>query len=460
MAQQNTTKNFVSGDLKHIGDSMHVHMVIDLTNLSLDKNRYLTLTPVLSGNNQEKKLPEVLVNGTTRHKAYKRAVALGGNSNPDYYAVIKLDNDNRKQIHYSQVLPYEKWMDSSFLDLQEDFCGCGGYRQETNVDRVGHYVYVETPKPEFNPQLAYIQPEVEKVKTRKENWESFLDFPVNKSDILPNYMNNPTELAKIESLFQAIHSDKNLTVQKIDIIGYASPEGSISHNEQLSKQRAEAFKSYLSSKMAFPSNVYYIKYGGENWEGLEVAVDKSDMADKGAILDIIQNTADVNARKNKIKAYNKGATYRQMLSTIYPKLRKVVSSIQYSVHEFSVEEAKEILKIRPQQLSLDEMYRIADTYQTGSPQFVEVFETAVRMFPEDKVANLNAAAAALSEKDMEKAQRYLGKADKNTPEYLNNMGVLHSLQKNTAEAKKAFDQASARGLDVAKQNTAGIQNIE
>jgi hypothetical protein len=38
------------------------------------------------------------------------------------------------------------------------------------------------------------------------------------------------------------------------------------------------------------------------------------------------------------------------------------------------------------------MYLVAQTYEPGSPEFNEVFDIAVRLFPDDETANLNAAS--------------------------------------------------------------------
>lgn len=450
--------NVTSGELTHKGDSMYIHMMIDISGLSIDKNRSLTLTPVLIGTAQQKVLPEILINGTTRHKVYQRSLALGGNTqNISYDKVIKLDKSAPKELHYMQAVPYERWMESSHLDLRENLCGCGGKAQELAVNRITDYTLKEIKIYNIEPKLAYIQPEAEKVKSREDQWESYLDFPVNKTEILPTYMNNPSELSKIESLFKSVELDNNLTVSRIDIIGFASPEGSLANNEKLSKGRAETFKSYLVSKLNFPASTYNVEYGGENWTGLEMALASSGISDKEALLDIIKNTSDINVRKNKLKTLNKGVPYRQMLTDIYPKLRKVISYVHYTVRGFSVDEAKEVIKTHPQQLSLNEMFLIANTYPAGSNSFTEVFETAVRMFPSDKIANLNAAAAALSAKDIDRAKRYLDKSDKNSSEYANNMGVLYILQGNWEQAKSELNKASLAGNAVAKYN---LQEIE
>ena len=68
------------------------------------------------------------------------------------------------------------------------------------------------------------------------------------------------------------------------------------------------------------------------------------------------------------------------------------------------------MKTKPQQLSLNEMFMVAQTYEPGSKDFNEVMETAVRMFPSDPIANLNAAITRLNAGDAEGAKPYLDKA--------------------------------------------------
>ena len=54
------------------------------------------------------------------------------------------------------------------------------------------------------------------------------------------------------------------------------------------------------------------------------------------------------------------------------------------------------------------MYRVAETFEPGSEEFIKVFE--MELYPDDPVSNLNAANAALMRKDAESARRHLAKA--------------------------------------------------
>lgn len=462
LAQQkqiyNEQINITTQEVEHKGDSLYIHLVVDISNLSVDKNRSLTLTPMLGAIEKQIELPYMLINGTTRHKVYQRSQSLGDdNAVGSLYEVVKLDRNSKRELHYHHALLFQKWMESAYLDIEEDLCGCGGHQQMVNTERIIDDILPVKVTPEINPLLAYIQPKVESVKYRSEQWESYIDFPVSKSSIIPDYLGNAKELAKIQDALKAVRTDNNLTVTRIDIIGFASPEGGVVYNENLSRSRAESFKKYLTSDLDFPTNMYDVQYGGENWEGLLAAVQSSDLKDKNAIVDIIKNTSDVDQRKNKLKSLEGGIPYNRMLKDIYPTLRKVIFNAHYTVQGFSVDKAKELIKTRPQQLSLDEMFQVAGTYKKGSNDFIDVFETAVRMYPDDQIANLNAAAAALSVKNVKNAEKYLDKADKSTPEYINNAGVLYLLQDNLEQARNYFSKAAKSGLDVAKQNLEEVE---
>jgi tetratricopeptide (TPR) repeat protein len=142
-----------------------------------------------------------------------------------------------------------------------------------------------------------------------------------------------------------------------------------------------------------------------------------------------------------------------MYEELYPKLRRVVCEVNYTVKDFSLEEAKENLTIAPQLLSLNEMYIVANTYEPGSPEFLKVFEVAREEFPDDPVANLNGAAAALAKNNLREAERYLKLADPSTPAYANNMGVFLMLKGNYREAEKYLKRAEQEGIADASINS-------
>ena len=267
-------------------------------------------------------------------------------------------------------------------------------------------------------------------------------------------MNNPQELAKIRKMIDELKSDPNVKVNRLDIIGYASPEGTLAANKRLSEGRAMALRDYLAHRYDFPRNQYYIVFGGENWDGLEKALETIELEYKDEVLDIIRNIPIEKGRETKLMQLHGGTPYRYLLKYIFPSLRVAICKVNYEVRNFSVEEAKEIIKTRPQNLSLNEMFLVANTYPTGSQEFIDVFETAVRMYPQSEIANINAATAALSRNELVSAERYLGmvNSNKNLPEYNNAMGILMLMKGDYESSKKYLKFAEQSGLDAARGN--------
>ena len=122
-----------------------------------------------------------------------------------------------------------------------------------------------------------------------------------------------------------------------------------------------------------------------------------------------------------------------------------------------MEEAKEVIKTRPQNLSLNEMFMVANSYPAGSQEFVDVFDIAVRMYPENGVANMNAAAAALLRNDPVSAARYLNKVDSKDAEYINSLGVAALLKGEYELAEKYLKTAAGSGLEAAKENLVELE---
>lgn len=56
------------------------------------------------------------------------------------------------------------------------------------------------------------------------------------------------------------------------------------------------------------------------------------------------------------------------------------------------------------------MFRLALTCTPGSEAYNKIFMTAVQLFPDNPVANLNAACIALMQRDVQSATHYLEKA--------------------------------------------------
>ena len=72
-------------------------------------------------------------------------------------------------------------------------------------------------------------------------------------------------------------------------------------------------------------------------------------------------------------------------------------------------ELAKIIETSPEKMSLNQMFRVARLYPEGSKEFNRIIGIALAHYPDDPTANLNAAAAKVSEGDYEGAKSLLTK---------------------------------------------------
>ena len=419
------------------------NLVVDLTfnmdSLHLRSNQRLVFTPIVrSTGGQERTMPQIIVNGRKQDISYKR---YAHKDYPDDAQVVRRKNGTAQSYEYNAIVPYEEWMKNADVVIAEDLCGCGNVEEQdqTVIQRLR------------TPYMAYLRPKAEARKARTEEGRAFIDFPVDKTTLYPDYRNNPRELDKIVNTINLVKEDKNVSITGIEIHGYASPEAPYNYNARLAEGRAKTLTDHVRRLLNLEDRLFKVTSTPEDWDGLREAVLSSNLEHKQEILDIIDdNKLTPDTRERKIKS-NYPKEYRFMLDTYYPALRHSDYVVSYTVRPFSVEEAKEILRTKPKQLSLEEMYLVAQTYEPGSDEFNEVFQTAVRLYPEDETANLNAACAEIERGDYKAASRYLAKAG-NSPYAAHARGVIAMKQGNDDEARRQFTIAAQGGVKEAQQN--------
>jgi len=300
--------------------------------------------------------------------------------------------------------------------------------------------------------VSFLMPKKELVKQREKHGDIYLDFPIGESDILPDYEDNASEIAKIINLLTEIRDDENSEIIEIGLDCYSSPNNSYVLNGEITTKRAYGLKRYIQFLYGFDSNIFKIRGMSDDWERLEQLLLGLDIAGKEELLSVIWNTESFDEREKDFKQIRNGEFCQYMEENIYPLLRRFRYSIIYTIHPFDTEKGKCVLKRHPEQLSQDELYQIARTYKSYTPKFNEIITLAVKLSPNDEIANLNAAALALKLKNISLAEEYLKKSKINTPEFLNNMGILHMLCREYNKAWDAFKQAVEKGSNDGELN--------
>lgn len=436
-----------------VDSSLVVSMIIDLSQTEVASGKSLVYTPVIERGDSVVALPPLLVNGRSRHILYERS---GRNPQDDGEFELRRRNGKEQTFDYYARVPFRKWMEKSEVSLITDLCGCGWESLQNDKDPL---FPINMAQPiVLKPMLAYVVPQAEQVKARSIEGSAFLDFPVNKITIYPDYRKNPSELQKIRETIDKVRNDKYATITEVHIKGYASPEGSYSNNAYLAENRAKALLNYVQGLYHFQNARFTVDFEPEDWVGLERMVNESSLEGKDEILAIINadTPSDWDQREWKLKEVNGGKDYRIILRDIYPALRHSDYTVKYTIRNFTVDEAKELIYTDPKQLSLNEMFQVAQTFEPGSERYNEIFEIAVRMYPDDPVSNLNAAVTAIGTKRLDAARRYLTKAA-DVPEKKLAEASLLMLEGNLDEAEALLKQLE--NTSVAEQAAENLKQI-
>ena len=461
-AQQSSAKEsirVVSSNLGKYDSKLFIEITLDLSDLKISSNRSMSIIPVLEAEGNSKILPEVLVNGRTKHITYLRGSQK--KRKKDIFTEVYRRNKTSQKVDYKINTDFKDWMHHANLVLYIDLCGCGGTSEENSQLAVINLSDIKENKSNsWIPAVAYLIPHAEAIKKRTEEGSAHLDFPVNKTVIYPDYRRNPEELKKIRETIEVVKNDKNTNITAITIHGYASPEGSYANNARLARERAEELKRYVQNLYDFDWKIITVSSTAEDWDGFIRLLKESELNEKEEVFAIINQNTLPDEKEQKLKTLNIGIPYRFILKNWLPALRHSDYKVNYTVRGFSVVEAKDIIGKRPQLLSLQEMFLLAQTYEKGSNEFNEVFDIAVRMFPEDPTANLNASSIALNNRDLSAARKYLAKADQSLAETINNQGVLAFLEGRTNDAKNMFSKAAAAGITQAAANLANLEKLK
>lgn len=442
---QNSKQTVVDGvsvsdvRMERNGAYIAVDMNLGLEDLAVEGNRAVLLTPRLVNGSDSLDLPSIGIYGRRRYYFYVRngESMLTDKDEMSYKASEKPDG-----IAYHNIVSYADWMNGAVLSLHRSDYGCCNTLLARQDGTLGRHTEA------FFPELVFVQPEAEIMKSRSLSGSAYIDFPVDQTVIYPDYRRNTVELGKIQATIDSVRNDKDVTITQVWLKGYASPESPYKHNTELAIGRTAALKKHIGQLYSFSDNVIQTDYEPEDWAGLRRYVEQSNIDHRAEILALIDSDMEPDAKEWKIKR-TYPEEYRFMLQNFYPALRHTDYRIDYNIRTFSdADEIKRIMAERPQKLSLNEFYLVAGQYEPGTDEFTDVFQTAVRMFPNDETANLNAANAAIRRDDFGTARRYLDKAG-DSAEALYARGALAVREGDYDTACRYLNKAKEMGLEQA-----------
>ena len=174
---------------KRDGQAMNIALGFEFAELTVKNTGATVLTPMIVNDIDTLRLPSVSIYGRTSWYMSNRnhRMPLGGNEG----TVLRYER-HLAPVDYAQRVRFESWMDGADLIVERKDFGCAGCAEGAAVSELAHYKRVV-----YEPTFVYQPAVAEAVKMRELSGRAYVDFPVNRTEIFPNYRRNSIELAKI-----------------------------------------------------------------------------------------------------------------------------------------------------------------------------------------------------------------------------------------------------------------------
>lgn len=287
----------------------------------------------------------------------------------------------------------------------------------------------------------------------KESAEGQILYDYNSANVKNSQLRS-SSVKELQAALEEIESDPRYTVTGTRVVAYASPEGGQEYNAKLSDKRAaSAKKVWKKVTGGMEADNLEIKSMGQDWEGFQEAVQKSDISDKELILRVLSMYSDPAVRESEIR--NMSQVYTEINKNVFPELRRARFIADVDYQNFSEAELEELSRKAIDVLDEEALLRVAAKSDDPARK-AELYKVAVKKFGSDR-ANFNLAVLSLNEGKIDDAAKYLGAVKDADADVVNAKGVCELRKGNYDAAAKLFKQS---GTTEAKANLGTVSLLE
>ena len=276
----------------------------------------------------------------------------------------------------------------------------------------------------------------------------------------------------------------NKAINKLEVAGYASPDGEQDLNANLADARQAKSQKYLQKqlKKAKVNATIESNVTAEDWEGFQKALEASNIKDKELVLRVLGMYNDPEEREAQIK--NLSTVFKTIAQDVLPALRRSRLILTTDLIGKSDEEIATLAKNDPAALNVEELLysatltnnvdeklaiykKATELYSSdyraynnigilvfGQGNVAEArrcYAKALQLAPANADVNYNAGIAAMAEGDLAKAEEHLGKAAGTDGNLNAALGTLYTMKGDYAAASAAYGKSVS--------NNAAVQQI-
>lgn len=158
--------------------------------------------------------------------------------------------------------------------------------------------------------------------------EFTVHYQMNLTQLVSSYGRNSSELSSLHALLDSVVGGERRQITQIDIVGYASPDGSLSGNKALANRRATDFRGYINKHYNLAKVSGTTRGVALPWSATKSSVESSSIPSRAEVLDLVSSKhsmADIELGLKRIPA-----AWDYMCDNILPPMRSVEMQIKYT----------------------------------------------------------------------------------------------------------------------------------
>ena len=442
------------------GDSVRMDVVFNVPENYLTRRSRVVITPqLMSGDSVYGEYTPVVLDASIYRKKVERLEVLDGYNDPYVGEARLIDNREAYEIPYTHSFALPEGVAEARIRAVVSTDGCG---ECTGTDTLT-LAEVMDPMSFFRSEMRLVSLNSEFVvrpKIREGKGVANLQFVINRFDIKMDMGNNAAEMEKMLNTLRPILNDSLSVLDKLDIVGIASADGSLAFNTTLSRNRALSAKEWLSEKLHLPYKVQQlinVKSRPEGWEPVFEAMRRAGDKDTVAVASILEKYADKN---DDVQEYHirRLPAWNRIKDNYLQKDRVVEYQYAYTVKSFTTDaQLLSLYRTRPDAFSEEELLRVSRLVKTDSER-EDVYRTVLRYYPHSEEAANNLALICLEDGRLADAQVALTKlGNRINPVVANTLAVTYHRNGRTADAMALLENNTS--LPEARYNL-GVMKAE
>ena len=287
--------------------------------------------------------------------------------------------------------------------------------------KAGHVAYKADNYQEVIPQTA----------------EGQILYTINSADVRRKELKSES-IKDFQAALDEIKANERKTLKGTEVVAYASPDGGESLNAKLSDKRsqsgAKAWSKVIGGReVADPE----VKSVGQDWEGFQELVAKSDIEDKDLIIRVLSMYSDPAVRESEIK--NMSEVYTVLKKEVLPELRRArfIANVEYQ--NYTAEELLKLVEENSDVLDEEALLRSASLVKDLSAKEA-IYKKAIDKYNSDR-AQFNLGVVYLEQGELGKAEKAFAKVETKDADLKTAEGVIALRNGDLAAAQKAFAAA-------------------